>query len=375
MVKPVSIAFIRQRYAQDGGAERFVSRTLEALRSRNVSLTLVTREWRGGEGFDVITCNPFYLGRLWRDWSFARAVCRELRTRSFDLVQSHERLSCCDVYRAGDGVHREWLRQRARVLSWGRRLLLTVNPYHGYIRWAEKQVFTSPHLKAVICNSKMVREEIRLYFGLPDEKLQIIHNGVDTEIFHPRLKQHRADIRAKHGIPEEANLFLFVGSGFERKGVAALLEAMTQLPASACLLLVGRDKRMGKFRRHAEQLGLGGRVVFVGSQPDVRPYYGSADVLVLPTLYDPFPNVVLEAMATGLPVITSTKCGAAELVESGGGGMVCDALDIPALARAMQSLMVPERAAGMGRAARAIAERFDLGCMARELTALYARLL
>ena len=375
MVKPVSIAFIRQRYAQDGGAERFVSRTLEALRSRNVSLTLVTREWRGGEGFDVITCNPFYLGRLWRDWSFARAVCRELRTRSFDLVQSHERLSCCDVYRAGDGVHREWLRQRARVLSWGRRLLLTVNPYHGYIRWAEKQVFTSPRLKAVICNSKMVREEIRLYFGLPDEKLQIIHNGVDTEIFHPRLKQHRADIRAKHGIPEEANLFLFVGSGFERKGVAALLEAMTQLPASACLLLVGRDKRMGKFRRHAEQLGLGGRVVFVGSQPDVRPYYGSADVLVLPTLYDPFPNVVLEAMATGLPVITSTKCGAAELVESGGGGMVCDALDIPALARAMQSLMVPERAAGMGRAARAIAERFDLGCMARELTALYARLL
>src|SRR5512147_1218730 len=102
------VALVRQRYAHDGGAERFVSRALEALRSRDVRLTLVTREWRGGEGFDVLTCNPFYLGRLWRDWSFARAVCRRLEAESFDLVQSHERLACCDVYRAGDGVHREW---------------------------------------------------------------------------------------------------------------------------------------------------------------------------------------------------------------------------------------------------------------------------
>src|SRR3972149_5441539 len=89
MVKPVSIAFVRQRYAQDGGAERFVSRALEALRSRNVSLTLVTREWRGGEGVDVITCNPFYLGRLWRDWSGARAV-RASRYRAEPLPSLHQ---------------------------------------------------------------------------------------------------------------------------------------------------------------------------------------------------------------------------------------------------------------------------------------------
>lgn len=374
MAKPISVALIRSRYSQDGGAERFVSRVLEALGSRNVQLALVTREWRGGKGFEVIVCNPFYIGRLWRDWSFARAVCRELKSRSFDLVQSHERLSCCDVYRAGDGVHREWLVQRARVLGVLGRLGQALNPYHHYVKWAEKRLFASPRLKAVICNSKMVKEEIRHYFGLPDEKLPIIHNGVDTEVFHPRLKRHRTEVRTKYDIPEEATLFLFVGSGFERKGVAILLEVMAQMPPHAYLLIVGRDKRMKNFQRRVEQLGLSGRVIFAGSQPDVKPYYGCADALVLPTLYDPFPNVVLEAMASGLPVITSTKCGAAELVESSGGGLICDALDVLALGKAMQSLLVLERSAAMGRAARAVAERLDLSSMAHALSALYSRL-
>jgi len=373
-VKNISIALVRSRYAEDGGAERFVGRALESLKTQQLSLTLVTREWRSGDGYDVVTCNPFYLGRLWRDWSFARCVCRELAQRKYDLVQSHERIACCDIYRAGDGVHREWLKQRARVLGPAARLGLALNPYHAYVKAAERALFASPRLKAVICNSKMVKEEIRHYFGLPDEKLPVIHNGVDTEDFHPRLRQHRSAVRGKFNIPENARLFLFVGSGFERKGVAVLLDVMAQMPPHVFLLIVGRDKRMEDYQRRAAQRGLSGRVIFAGSQPDVRPYYGSADALVLPTLYDPFPNVVLEAMASGLPVITSTKCGAAELVESGGAGMVCDALDISALGKAMQALLVPERAAGMGRAARAIAERFDLGGMARELSALYDRL-
>jgi len=109
------VALIRQRYAHDGGAERFVSRALDALKSHAVQLTLVTREWHGAEGFEVLRCDPFYLGRLWRDWSFACAACRAVKRGSFDLVQSHERIACCDFYGAGDGVHREWFMQGARA--------------------------------------------------------------------------------------------------------------------------------------------------------------------------------------------------------------------------------------------------------------------
>jgi UDP-glucose:(heptosyl)LPS alpha-1,3-glucosyltransferase len=371
----LKVAFVRQRYAHDGGAERFVSRALDALRSRNVSLTLVTREWRGGEGFEVIACNPFYLGRLWRDWSFARAVCRELGKRPFDLVQSHERIACCDIYRAGDGVHREWLKQRSRVLGRAGRLGLALNPYHHYVKAAERAVFTSARLKAVICNSRMVRDEIKRYFHLPDDKLPVIYSGVDTSVYHPDLKKHRAEIRARYGIPEGATLFLFVGSGFERKGLSALLQAMARLPDNVFLLVVGRDKHAQRFQRDAGALGLSRRAFFAGAQSDVKPYYGAADALALPTLYDPFPNVVLEAMASGLPVVTSLQCGAAELIENGRNGFAGDALDVEGQAGFMRALLDEQTRQRLGLAARQTVEPLTLAAMSNRLAQLYQALL
>jgi UDP-glucose:(heptosyl)LPS alpha-1,3-glucosyltransferase len=336
---------------------------------------LITREWRGGEGFEVITCNPFYLGRLWRDWSFARAVCRRLEQESFDLVQSHERISCCDVYRAGDGVHREWLRQRARTQGALGRLATALNPYHYYVKAAEKRLFGSARLKAVICNSKMVKDEIRNHFGVAEEKLRVIYSGVDTRVFHPDLKRHRAAVRAQYVVPEDAALFLFVGSGFERKGVTTLLEAMARLSAGTYLLVVGHDKNLEKYQARAQRLGLGGRVRFAGRQGDVKPFYGAADGLVLPTLYDPFPNVALEAMASGVPVITSSKCGAAELIRDGENGFVCDALDSIALSERMRLLADREKAERIGKAARETVAGLHLETMSDKLLELYGSLL
>lgn len=372
MNKP-RVAFIRQKYVHDGGAERFLSRALEALSSRNVSLTLLTREWRGGEGFDVIVCNPFYVGRLWRDRSFARAVCRELAKRSFDLVQSHERIGCCDVYRAGDGVHREWLRQRARALSCGGRLGVAVNPYHRYILKAEKKTITGA--RAIICNSQMVKREIREHFDVPETRLHVIYNGVDTAYFHPQLREGRAAARRQFGVPENATVFLFVGSGFERKGVGRVLPAFARQRSAPYLLVVGHDKNLAAYRRQAEQLGLTDRVKFLGAQRDVRPYYAAADAFIFPTLYDPFANVILEAMATGLPVITSSKCGGAELIQQGVNGYVCDALDRDALAEHMEKLAHVVECRRVGLAARKTVEGMTFANMATELDRLYAQLL
>lgn len=373
-MKTLSLAVVRQRYAADGGAERFVARLLNALQGRNLRVTLVTREWASAAGFDIVALNPFYIGRVWRDWSFARAVCKRLTSQHYDIVQSHERISCCDVYRAGDGVHREWLAQRARALGKLGRLGQRISFYHWYTCRAERRLFLSPRLRAVICNSNMVKNEIVRHFGVSDEKLRVIYSGIDTGIYHPDLRRHRSDVRARYGIPETATLFLFIGSGFARKGLAALLEAFATLAAEAHLLVVGRDKHSGRYEAQAARLGLSGRVQFLGSQPDVKPFYGAADGLVLPTLYDPFPNVVLEAMASGLPVVTSTKCGAAELVDSGVNGFVCDALDRPALARALEALRSSERCDAMSRAARTKVEGRDLSTMSGELIDLYREL-
>ncbi len=371
-MNPLSVALIRQRYAGDGGAERFVARLLEGLRDR-AQLTLITREWTSTTGFEVLSCNPFYVGRLWRDWSFARGVCRLVETQQFDLVQSHERIACCDLYRAGDGLHREWLRNRARVLSPLARLGVAFNPWHRYVLAAEERLFRSARLKAVVCNSRMVRDEIKRNFGLPDQKLHVIYSGVDTAVYHPDLKRSRAEVRASVGIDPDAPLYLFVGSGFERKGLAATLKALARRPEGN-LLVIGRDRHVVRYRHLAEDLSLAARVQFLGALPDVRPYYGAADALVLPTLYDPFPNVALEAMACGLPVITSTTSGAAELIENGRNGYVCDALDVEALAAHLHAVVEPAHHAALCAQARQTVEPLTLEAASRQWLDLYESL-
>ena len=375
----MKIALIRQRYNPYGGAERFVERAIKALAAQNVEMTLLARGWTGatdpGGEARMIACDPFYIGRVWRDWGFARSVCATLKSQHFDLVQSHERIACCDVYRAGDGVHRQWLAQRKRAAGAWERLALALNPYHWYTLAAERRLFESPRLRAVICNSNMVKEELRRHFGLDDSKLRVIYSGVDLAAYHPDLRQAwRRRKREELGIADAAMVFVFVGSGFRRKGLPQLLRAFTAV-REAHLVVVGADKELPQLRRAAEALKLAGRVHFAGGQDDVKPWYGMADCFVLPTLYDPFPNAALEAMACGLPLVTSAQCGAAELIASGVEGYVCrDPLDVVELARCLNLAAAPGQASRMGAAARSKVEPFSLERMAQQLTGLYAEL-
>jgi UDP-glucose:(heptosyl)LPS alpha-1,3-glucosyltransferase len=371
----MKIALVRQRYNPYGGAERFVERAMSALAAQDVELTLLARAWSGGDaggGRRMIRCDPFYIGRVWRDWSFARAVCAALKSQAFDLVQSHERIACCDIYRAGDGVHRQWLANRRRAAGPWERLALALNPYHWYVLAAERRMFQSPRLRMVICNSHMVKEEVRRHFGLDEARLRVIYSGVDLTAFHPDLRRAwRARKREELGIAPAAPVFLFVGSGFGRKGLPQLLRALSGV-RDAHLVVVGADKELARMRAANRASG---RVHFTGGQDDVKPWYGMADCFVLPTLYDPFPNAALEAMACGLPVITSLQCGAAELIESGVEGYVCrNPLDVVELARCLSLAAAPGQAERMGAAARRKAESFGLERMAQQLTALYQEL-
>lgn len=370
------IALVRQKYNAAGGAERFVSRAISELAKRGAQVTLITRQWDRKSDQAVVELKPWYFGSTWRDWSFARAVCRHQAEAAYDLVQSHERLECCDLFRAGDGVHREWLAQRARGMGMLRRAAMYANPHHGYLLRVEKRMFESARLRAVICNSRMVRDEIQRHFAIDAGKLNVIYNGVDLEEFHPRLRDSlRAATRAKLGIAEDRLAVVYVGSGFERKGVAVLLKALAQAGLACELIVVGRDKHEERYRRLADALGVAGRVHFMGAQSDAKPFYAAADVFAMASLYEPFANASMEALAMGLPVVTSTKSGAAEILEKDKTGYVCDALDAPAFAAAIDRLADPARRAAMGAAARKLAENFSLAAMSRDLLDLYQRLL
>jgi UDP-glucose:(heptosyl)LPS alpha-1,3-glucosyltransferase len=357
----MKLAIVRQKYTPFGGAERFVERALGALKSQGMDVSIIARQWSG----DVkgITCNPFYLGRTWRDASFARCVQRIIASGEFDLIQSHERIPGCDIYRAGDGVHATWLELRNKPLD-------ALSPWHRYILAAEEAMFRHPKLRAVICNSRMVRDDIARRFGVPDEKLHVIYNGVDLEHFHPGLRdQHRNTMRAKVGAGETAKVVLFVGSGFERKGLPTLLEAMRKIDAE--LWVVGRDKSQVAMERCAGQLGVSDRVRFFGGQIDVRPFYGSADIFALPTIYDPFPNAALEALACGLPLVTSSTCGVAELIGMTNGRVV-EAGSALGLIDGLRETL--DRANQMRAAARASVAHLELETMAEALAMLYSTL-
>jgi len=378
----VKIAIIRQRYNPFGGAERFVERALGALAAEGAEVSLITRSWAGAvqSGFHQVSCDPSYSrlfgGRVARDRSFAQAARFAMQQGGYDITQSHERIPGCMIFRAGDGVHAAWLAHRSRALGWLGRLPQRLSGYHRYVLRAEREMFGHPALQAVICNSTMVADEIARFYGVDRCKLHIIYNGVDTAVFHPGLAaEFRDSVRREAGILADAPLLLYVGSGFERKGVPRLLQAFAQMQRpDAHLVIVGADRRLKAMRALAGRLGLASRTHFTGPLMDVRPWYGAADGFVLPTLYDPCPNAALEALACGLPIVTSTTCGASDWVRSGENGWVVDALAVPDLAGRLDDLAGLAGNFEARQAARAAAEPLTLPAMTGRLLALYHQL-
>jgi len=370
----LKLAIVRQRYNPFGGAERFVARALPALERAGAVVTLIARRAEGWGARRMLRVDPWYLGGLWRDWSFARAARAAWRSAGFDLVQSHERIPGCDVYRAGDGVHRRWLELRSRTVSLLGRLAIALNPRHRYLCRAEKRMFEHPRLRAVICNSRMVRDEIRQRFRVAPEKLHVIYSGVDLEHFSLAARERlRGAARAELGCAPRDTLFLFVGSGFARKGLAAAIDALALADHPGFRLAVaGTDRDAARFAARAAPLGA--RVRLLGGREDVRPLYAAADCFILPSRYDPFPNTALEALAMGLPAIVSTRSGAAEIIEAGANGWVCEPDDAAGLARLMHEVDDALRRRELTAAARATAERFGIDAMARQLSTLYAEL-
>ena len=384
------LAIARQRYNPFGGAERFVEGALGALgQSGEVNVTLLTRAWdeaatttSGNRHVEIV--NPAYralpFGRVNRDRTFAEAVGQIIRENRFDLVQAHERIPGCHIFRAGDGIHAAWLRHRQAdqpVLSnWWQKL----DPYHAYTVEAERAMFAHANLRAVICNSKMVAEEIRTEYGVATETLHVIYNGVDLLKFsRENVAKFRESVRKEFLIPQDAPLVLYVGSGYQRKGVAPLLKAMAQpelRAAGAWLAVVGADKHLERYRKLAESLKAADRVVFTGAQKEVAAWYGAADVFALPTQYDPCPNAALEALACGLPTLTSPTCGVAELIVNPLAGAVVSPQDPAAMAMALSRLLeatrLPESAAA--NAARSSVAHLSWEAMSQQLQALYATL-
>jgi UDP-glucose:(heptosyl)LPS alpha-1,3-glucosyltransferase len=190
----------------------------------------------------------------------------------------------------------------------------------------ERHVFDVRNTGHVIVNSERVRTEILENFEFPAERIHLIRNGVETRQFETL---DRREFRRRHGFSDEDFVISFVGSGWERKGLPFILNAMRLLPKTlnVCLLVAGKGGR---------PLWVPPRVTFAGPVRNVEEVYAASDLFITLPIYEPSANVVFEAMAAGLPVITSAYNGAAELLEEGiTGSVIQNPADADAVAAQM----------------------------------------
>jgi len=231
----------------------------------------------------------------------------------------------------------------------------------------------------VITNSAMVRRDVEARYGLAGERVTVIHNGVDLARFHPRLRASAGVAKRRElGLAPGECAVLFLGTGYARKGLDLVLEAFPQVLAArpeARLVVAGFDSARARFEARAAALGLAGRTRFVGGTLAPEELYAAADVYVLPTRYDPFANSTLEALAAGLPVITSTTNGGGELIDPGVHGAL---VDVGAGAEPLATELVrwcePARRAAAARAARERAEQHGDESKFRAAEELFERL-
>ena len=363
---PLRIALVHQRHATVGGTERFLNALAAHLADRGHEVVIVCRRHEAAPHPRVRfeRLHGFALGTSWRLWRFARDVERHLAHANarYDLVLGLGKTATQDVIRAGGGSHQtyvelahRWVKQPwERAFGLGRlknRLAVEL----------ERRAYSPGAYRRVIAISEMVKRDLVARHGVPERSIRVIHNGVDLRRFHPsRRTGDVAALRGSLGWGQEHFVLLFLGRGFGRKGLDRLLEAFALIARErpqVRLLVVGRDRGRPAYERQAARLGLGDRVRFLGERGDPEVCYAAADLYVLPARYDAFAFSVLEALATGLPVVTTDRTGASELIEPAFGSVIGAEGDAAELAGALRHWTEPGRAARAAPLARACAER------------------
>lgn len=359
------LLIIARPFVFHGGVERATHGLVQALVEHGYDVHLATPP--GQDPMPGVTPHRLpvpplpALGRL----LVLVAAARRLVARGgWDVVQSHERTLDQHVYRAGEGCHRAYLASRD--------LPVTRGLYHRLVLALERRVFArTPRIVAI---ARAGRREIETLYHVPESRISVVYNGVDLERFHPRNRGTlRAAARRDAGVATRDWTALFVGSGFERKGLAVAIEAFAALADPDSRLLVVGKGRSDPYQALAARLGVAARVTWLGARPDIERWYAAADACVLPARYEPFGNVHLEALASGLPVVASPLAGGSEVVQPGLNGALADPRQPGEVAAGLAALreQSPARAAEMAAAARTSAEPFTYGRQVAALRPLY----
>ncbi len=341
------IALIIERFTPTGGVERAAWQVAEGLADAGDQVHVFAREAVENPKVNLHPLKTPFNWHPLRVSAFSRESSRAAPRSHFDAVQTFSRTRHQDIFRAGGGSHAAYLERSFKGVP---RAVRWLSPRHRLLLRIEKEVFSDPS-QIVICNSAMVAREVSERYGIDPDRCRLILNGVDPKKFHP---EKRSDARKKFHLNSQETMWLFLGHGFERKGLRTALEALALSKNQESYLWVAGKDSTSSWKVLVNQLGLTKRVKFLGPRKDSDKLLAASDGLILPTKYDAFANVTLEAAASGCPVLTSKSNGGAEWL--GEAGLILeDPTDSKSFANGLDALSDPRyreklRVAGRERA-------------------------
>ena len=381
MTERLHIAMVALDFHRQGGSEGRTGHLVDALVEAGHEVHLlgarILGRWDPRIFSHVIPVppRPKWLETL----AFLSGAGRFVAKERWDVVHNQIRPYLPGIVTVGGGCHRFYLErvlpeEQGRLRAWAKR----VSPLHRILLGLERQRYRVEGGTWVIANSRLNRDGILAFYPLPEARIRVVYNGVDSGRFAPEnAGRFRAAVRRDLNLTAEDLVLLFVGSNFRRKGLPLVLESLAMGEAGRRMrLVVVGGKESPHWTRRVTGLGFSGRVRFVGQVADPERYYAAADIFVLPTHFDPFANATLEAMAAGLPVVTTPSNGVAEIITPGLDGFVLeDSRDAGGLEKALAELTDGERRRAVGAAARATASRFSWAATAEATLETYRALL
>lgn len=369
-----------------GGAETSTQQFMHHLTDRGVDLHVFTRSRPSPTPhMQVHTISGASMSRTRRSATFARRVESLLRADSFDVIHAISACRGADIYQPRGGtvaetVERNLALRRAGPVRSLRRYANHFNLKQRYMLTLERHILGNRTGPVVVAISEYVARQLRNHYQLAPERIRKIYNGVNPEtVTETERARNRTAIRREFGIAEDDLLVLLVAHNFRLKGVARWMEALARLIRRGVTdvrsLVIGKGESR-RWHYMAARLGIASHLTLTGPSDRVQAFYHAGDALVHPTYYDPCSRVVLEAMVSGLPCITTRWDGAAEMIEDGANGfVVADPGDVDGIADCVERLRDPALRLQMGEAARAVTQQVRMDRHVSAMVTLYEEMI
>jgi UDP-glucose:(heptosyl)LPS alpha-1,3-glucosyltransferase len=370
-VKKIALA-IENFSKHKGGAESYAVSLASTLVESGWETHLFGKNWDGEPHTAIF--HRIKIPKLLPSWAkmilFALKHKQMVKSQAFDVILGFGNTLYMNVYQSHGGVHRfstarKLYTEKNKILRSIKRLLIVFSLKDKVRNWIESAPFRIYPKPKIIAISLMIKEDFISFYHINEKEIKVIYNGIDTAKYNRGLKERlRSSLRQRLGISDNDMAFLFISYDLKKKGIMPLIEAAAKLKKlnfTRFKVVVVGERPYGLLLKRVKRLHLEDTIIFTGPTKTPEDYYANCDVFVLPTFYDACSLVVLEAMACGLPAITTTYNGVAGIMTNKKDGyIISHPPHSEELAEAMKALMVHERLKNMSIEASITGKKYSI---------------